>query len=55
MESEPVTITAEQTVHDAAQKMIDHNVNRLPVVDGAGALVGVISRADIVRALAEEW
>ena len=55
MESEPITITAEQTVHDAAQKMIDHNVNRLPVVDGAGALVGVISRADIVRALAEEW
>ena len=35
--------------------MIDHDVSRLPVVDEAGAVVGVISRADVVRALAEEW
>ena len=35
--------------------MIEHDVNRLPVVDDAGAVVGVISRADVVRALAEEW
>ena len=31
------------------------DVSRLPVVDEAGAVVGVISRADVVRALAEEW
>jgi len=55
MTSETVTVTAEDTVHDAAQKMVDHNINRLPVVDETGAVAGVISRADIVAALAEEW
>jgi CBS domain-containing protein len=55
MEPKPITISPDDTVHEAAQRMVDHNVNRLPVVDQAGAVAGVISRADIVRALAEEW
>ncbi len=55
MSAEPVTITADETVHEAASRMVEHNVNRLPVVDQTGAVAGVISRADIVRALAEEW
>ena len=49
------TIGESATLHEAAKRMIDHNVNRLPVVDGSGSMVGVISRADVVRALAEEW
>lgn len=55
MEAKPVTVSPDDTVHEAAQRMVDHNVNRLPVVDQTGAVAGVISRADIVRALAEEW
>jgi CBS domain-containing protein len=55
MTTDPVTVGADDSVHDAAQKMVDHNVNRLPVVDETGAVAGVISRADIVAALAEEW
>jgi CBS domain-containing protein len=55
MAKEPVTVSPDDTLHEAAQRMVDHNVNRLPVVDSAGAVAGVISRADIVRALAEEW
>jgi CBS domain-containing protein len=55
MEAEPVTISPDDTLHEAAQRMVDHNVNRLPVVDPSGAVAGVISRADVVRALAEEW
>jgi CBS domain-containing protein len=55
MTREPVTITAEDTVHEAARRMIDHDVNSLPVVDASGALSGVITRADIVGALAREW
>ena len=55
MTSDPVTTGPDDTVHEAASSMIAHNVNRLPVVDEAGAVVGVISRADVVRALAEEW
>jgi osmotically-inducible protein OsmY len=30
--------------------MLEENVNRLPVVDTDGALVGLVSRADLVRA-----
>jgi CBS domain-containing protein len=55
MSREPVTVGPDDTVHEAAHRMVEHNVNRLPVVDGSGAVAGVISRADVVRALAEEW
>ncbi len=55
MTSEAVSVRTADTVHEAASLMVKHNVNRLPVVDDGDAVVGVISRADIVRALAEEW
>jgi CBS domain-containing protein len=55
METDPVTVSPDDTLHTAAERMVDHNVNRLPVVDSSGAVAGVISRADVVRALAEEW
>lgn len=45
-----VTITQEQDVREAARIMMDEGVNRLPVLDDAGVLVGVVTRADIVRA-----
>jgi CBS domain-containing protein len=34
----------------AAGRIVDRGVNRLPVVDEDGRLLGVISRADVVRA-----
>ena len=55
MTSDPISVAPGDSVHEAASEMIKHDVNRLPVVDDAGAVVGVISRADVVRALAEEW
>jgi CBS domain-containing protein len=55
MSKEPVSVGTGDTVHEAAKLMVKHNVNRLPVVDDDDAVVGAISRADIVRALAEEW
>jgi CBS domain-containing protein len=55
MNRDPVTVSPDDTVHEAASRMVEHNVNRLPVVDDSGAVAGVISRADVVRALAEEW
>jgi CBS domain-containing protein len=50
MDDEPVTISPDETVEVAATRMHDREVSRLPVVDG-GALVGLISRNDILRAV----
>jgi CBS domain-containing protein len=37
-------------VSAAAAQMLDESVNRLPVVDDQGRLVGIVTRADLVRA-----
>jgi CBS domain-containing protein len=49
MSSPAVTIGPEANVRDAAKLMHDRRVKRLPVVDGNGRLVGVISRSDVLR------
>ncbi len=43
----PVTIGADDALESALKTMHDHNVRRLPVIDG-GSFVGVISQEDIV-------
>jgi CBS domain-containing protein len=50
MTSPAVTIDASRRVDAAAALMLDHGVNRLPVVDSGGLLVGIVTRADLVRA-----
>lgn len=52
MTSPAVTITPDKTVMEAAHQIAERGVNRLPVVDEAGKLVGIIARADVVRAFA---
>jgi CBS domain-containing protein len=49
MTSPVVTIAASATLTAAAQLMEQHNVKRLPVLDGEGALVGIVSRRDLLR------
>jgi CBS domain-containing protein len=51
MTSPPITIAPYRSVAAAAQEMLEHAINRLPVVRG-GRLVGLVSRADLVRAFA---
>jgi len=52
MSDEVVSVGPDQSIHDAATLMADHKVNRLPVVEG-DVLVGIVTRGDIVRAIAE--
>jgi CBS domain-containing protein len=49
MTAPAITITSGRSIHEAAAIMTARHVNRLPVVD-EGRLVGIVSRADLVRA-----
>ena len=50
MTADPVTIEADAPAEEAARVIAASKHNRLPVVDD-GRLVGVITRADVLRAL----
>jgi CBS domain-containing protein len=52
MNRNPITITPEATVEEAAKVILSHDIRRLPVVEGE-ELVGIITVADIVRELAK--
>jgi CBS-domain-containing membrane protein len=43
-----VTIGPDQTVTDAARLMYNRRVKRLPVVNGDGTLIGIVTRSDVL-------
>ncbi|MBO8187790.1 CBS domain-containing protein [Streptomyces spirodelae] len=49
MTSPAVVASPEWTVVEAARTMQEHGVKRLPVVSGTGRVIGVLSRADLLR------
>lgn len=49
MTSTVVTVTAGSTVGDAATLLASHGFTALPVVDGDGDLLGLVTEADILR------
>lgn len=51
MTTKPTTVSPEATLEDVATLLAEDNISRLPVVDG-GRLVGIVSKHDIVRAIA---
>jgi CBS domain-containing protein len=51
MSAPAVTVDAHESVAAAARLMVSRRVNRLPVLSG-GRLVGIVTRADLVRAFA---
>ena len=52
-EGKPVTIGADDSATEALRTMAEHQVRRLPVIDGHD-LVGMVSQADVARNLGEE-
>ncbi|HXQ42233.1 MAG TPA: CBS domain-containing protein [Candidatus Udaeobacter sp.] len=44
-----VTVGPSATVADAARLMLDHRVSGLPVVDGRGGLLGIVTEGDLLR------
>ena len=49
MTAPPVTVSPTATITEAARRMHTAGVKRLPVVDQAGRLVGIVSRADLLK------
>jgi CBS domain-containing protein len=52
MQSQVITVPPVEAVERCALIMTDNNINRLPVVDD-GKLVGIVTRGDILKALAQ--
>jgi len=53
MTTEVVTVGGDTEIERVAGLMVDHDIKRLPVVEN-DALIGIISRADIVRTIARQ-
>ena len=52
-EGKPITIGADDSVEEALHTMADHQVRRLPVIDGHD-LIGIVSQADLAKNVDEE-
>jgi len=52
MSRNPLCIDLDSEISEAARRMSEHGVKRLPVVDPDGRVLGIISRADIVATFA---
>jgi CBS domain-containing protein len=55
MTVEPRTLDLDQTIRDAIELMQTGRYRNIPLVDGAGRLVGVVRQNDIIKYLAESF
>jgi CBS domain-containing protein len=53
MSSPVISIRSDATLNEVASVMLDRDVHPLPVVDADGRYVGIVSRKDLVRVIAE--
>ncbi|ACL05254.1 CBS domain containing membrane protein [Desulfatibacillum aliphaticivorans] len=44
-----ITAQRSNTISELSKMLAEHQINRIPVVDGKGRLVGIVSRGDIVE------
>lgn len=52
MSKDPIAVAPDKPLRDAAQLMHDRKIQRLPVVNASGQVIGILTRGDIVRDLA---
>jgi CBS domain-containing protein len=53
MTADPTTVTPGAPVEEAAKLIAERKHNRLPVVDDAGRVVGVVTRLDVLDAITD--
>lgn len=54
MRKEVVTVSEDTTLCEVARVMLTQKVRRIPVIDKNGKVVGIVARADILKAIAGE-
>jgi len=50
MTADPITVQVNASVEDAATLLVDRDVSRVPVLDGA-RLVGIVTKSDVLRSM----
>jgi CBS domain-containing protein len=53
MTREVISVSKDMEVSDIANIMVNNNINRVPVVED-DKIIGIISRADIIKILVKE-
>lgn len=55
MTPNPMTISQDATIGEAARLMMENKISGVPVVDGEGKMVGIITESDIFRLIVDRW
>jgi acetoin utilization protein AcuB len=55
MTRQPITVSQDATIGEAAQLMLKSMISGLPVLDNQGNLVGIITESDIFRMVVRDW
>lgn len=53
MSDEVVTVSAQDSIEEAADSMLEHGFHHLPVIDESEGLIGMISTTDLTAYIAE--
>ncbi|MFB5605900.1 MAG: CBS domain-containing protein [Nitrosarchaeum sp.] len=48
----PISILKNSTISDIITKLLENNISGLVVLDGNNSLTGIISKTDIIKAIA---
>jgi len=54
MNSDPVTISSNNSIREAAQILVSGRFHSLPVIDG-NELIGIVTSSDLIRYLLEQY
>lgn len=55
MSTAVTTATANDTIRDAADEMMDNGVHHMPVVDEAEGVIGILTTTDLTAYLSHDW
>ncbi len=55
MTTEVISVKEDTPLYDVSRLMFENGINRIPVTDNKNKLKGIITRADLIRAMVQKW